>query len=252
MTPSSHPAAHAEIAKWLREATFAVAFTGAGISTESGIPDFRSPGGVWATSRQVYFDEFLASESARQEYWRQKAAMWREFGDAQPNRGHEILARWERDGRIQAVITQNIDELHQAAGSRTVLELHGTARHVTCLTCGERYETAAVTERFEREQTAPRCDRCNGPLKHATVSFGQALPADVLEESARLARRSDLFFAIGSSLVVHPAAGIPEMAARTGARLVIINRDPTPLDGLAACVLNESIGEALASIDAAL
>ena len=238
-----------QVAEWLAEASSAVAFTGAGISTESGIPDFRSPGGIWAQTKPVYFDEFIASSEARDEYWRQKAAMWREFSGAQPNTGHHILAKWETERRLRGVITQNIDELHQLAGSQSVLEVHGTARHVTCLDCGRRYETESITAEYERLQSAPPCKECGGMLKHATVSFGQALPTDVIDEATQWARESDLFFAIGSSLVVYPAAAVPEIAARAGARLVIINRDPTPLDSNAALVIRDSIGDVLRQID---
>ncbi len=247
-----HDAAVQRVARWLAESRSAVAFTGAGISTESGIPDFRSPSGIWAQTKPVYFDEFVSSAEARNEYWRQKAAMWREFSGARPNTGHNILARWEASGRLRGVITQNIDELHQQAGSQHVLEVHGTARHVVCLECGTRYDTERITRQYERLGAAPTCDRCGGMLKHATVSFGQSLPQEVIEESTRWARESDLFFAIGSSLVVYPAASIPEIAARSGSRLVIINRDPTPLDDRASVVIRQSIGEVLERIDALL
>ena len=240
------------VARWLQEAQHAVAFTGAGISTESGIPDFRSPGGIWAQTQPVYFDEFLASAEARREYWRQKTICYRDFGDAQPNTGHQILAKWEESGLLKGVITQNIDGLHQRAGSQTVWELHGTALEVMCLDCQRRFDTEEMTEEYERLGEPPPCPVCGGLLKHATVSFGQALPADVLESAARAARQSDLFLAIGSSLVVHPAASLPQMAAESGAKLVIINRDETPLDYLAAAIFRESIGEVLAKIDRAI
>ncbi len=240
------------VARWLQEARSAVAFTGAGISTESGIPDFRSPGGIWARTQPVYFDEFLASAEARNEYWRQKSICYRDFGNAEPNTGHRVLASWEERGLLRGVITQNIDELHQRAGSRRVWELHGTAMQVMCLDCGKRYATESMTREYERLGEPPACPACGGLLKHATVSFGQSLPADVLSEAARVARESDLFFAIGSSLVVHPAAGLPQLAAEAGSRLVIINRDPTPLDSLAAVRFSQSIGEVLQRIDAAI
>lgn len=239
-----------KIANWLREAQQAVAFTGAGISTESGIPDFRSPGGVWSQSQPVYFDEFLRSAAARKEYWRQKAIAHTDFARAVPNTGHQVLARWESTGRISAVITQNIDGLHQLAGNRRVLELHGTAREISCLKCGWREKADPWVQRYVECQQVPDCPACGGLLKHATVSFGQSLPEDVLEESAKLAEESDLFFAIGSSLVVQPAAGLPLLAKQTGARLVIINRDPTPLDQSADVVIREAIGETLAAIAA--
>lgn len=240
----------AQIADWLRDSRNAVAFTGAGISTESGIPDFRSPGGIWSQSQPVYFDDFLRSADARHEYWRQKAISHADFVRAKPNAGHRVLARWEQAGRIRGVVTQNIDGLHQLAGNRRVLELHGTARDVSCLDCGWRDVADGWVQRFIDSQRVPDCPECGGLLKHATVSFGQSLPEDVLEESAELAEQSDLFFAIGSSLVVQPAAGLPLLAKQTGARLVIINRDPTPLDASADAVLREPIGETLTAISA--
>lgn len=241
-----------QIAQWLRQARFAVAFTGAGISTESGIPDFRSPGGVWTKYRQIYFDEFLASAEARLEYWRQKCEAYRQFAAAAPNVGHQTLAAWERRGLLHGVITQNIDGLHQAAGSQQVLEVHGTARKIACIACHQEYEPEPWIEQFQASQLPPNCPQCGGPLKHATVSFGQAMPAEVMEEADQWSRQADLFLAIGSSLVVYPAAGLPRLAQAHGARLVILNRDPTPQDDAADLVVNASIGATLAAIDARL
>lgn len=239
-----------EIANWLQTSKSTVAFTGAGISTESGIPDFRSPGGVWATSQPVYFDDFVASAEARREYWRQKSIAHRDFADAEPNLGHRILAKWEQSGRLQTLITQNIDGLHQIAGSRTVCELHGTARSVVCLDCAERFSDVEglVNEFLETEQP-PVCSECGGMMKHATISFGQSLPTDVLEAANEACQRADLFLAMGSSLVVQPAASLPALAREHGARLVIINRDATPLDAIADALIHASIGETLAKID---
>jgi NAD-dependent deacetylase len=240
------------VARWLAEAESAVAFTGAGISTESGIPDFRSPGGIWSKSQPVYFDDFLRSADARIEYWRQKSAAHSDFSRARPNLGHQVLAKWESAGRLSAVITQNIDGLHQSAGSRIVLELHGTARQVACLECEARFDADAMVERFRIEQVPPTCAQCGGITKHATISFGQSLPKDVLDQSMRLSRQSDLFLAMGSSLQVQPAASLPLLAREGSARVVIINRDPTPQDDLADAVIHASIGETLAGIDKAL
>lgn len=240
------------IASWLRESSAATAFTGAGISTESGIPDFRSPGGVWEKYQPVYFDDFMASAESRHEYWRQKCEAHREFADSQPNIGHRVLAQWEQAGRLQAVITQNIDGLHQLAGSQNVLELHGTVREVACMDCGKRLEVEPLVQRFLNTDVVPPCPECDGRLKHATVSFGQALPADVLQQSAQAARQCDLFFALGSSLVVEPAASLPRIAKQNGARLVIINRDSTDQDSSADAVLHAPLGESLQSIDALL
>ena len=236
------------LAQWLSEAERGVAFTGAGISTESGIPDFRSPNGIWSKVQPVFFQDYLRSEDSRREAWRQKVFLQRDFGQAKPNKGHEALAAWEKSGRILGVITQNIDELHQQAGSGNVLELHGTARKVGCLRCEERFEVEPYINEFEKTGVVPDCPKCGGLLKHATVSFGQTLPEDVLMESVRLAREADLFLAIGSSLVVHPAAGLPEMALRSGSKLVIINRDPTPYDDLADLVIRTPIGESLSAV----
>ena len=239
-------------ARWIDESSRLVVFTGAGVSTESGIPDFRSPGGVWTKYRTVYFDEFLASADARHEYWRQKCEMHREFADAQPNAGHSALAVWEVAGRICGIITQNIDGLHQMAGSRRVLELHGTARQAACLDCHERYDIEPLVVQFQAEGRVPDCPKCGGRLKHATISFGQMLPADVLMEATRWSREADLMLAIGSSLVVTPAADLPRVAKEHGARLVIVNREATPLDSLADAVLSGPIGEVLTAINEAL
>jgi len=238
-----------EVSGWLASARSAVVLTGAGISTESGIPDFRSPGGVWSKYRTVFFDEFQASESARYEYWRQKCELHRQFGDAQPNAGHRVLAKWEADGRLRGVITQNIDGLHQMAGSRRVLELHGTARQALCLDCQARFDIEPFVAQFLAEDRVPTCPQCAGRIKHATVSFGQILPADVLEEAARWSEEADLMLAIGSSLVVTPAADLPRLAKQSGARLVIVNRDETPLDGVADAVLRDPIGQVITEID---
>lgn len=239
----------AQVAEWLRSVGHAVAFTGAGISTESGIPDFRSPQGVWATSQPVYYDEFVSSAEKRKEYWRQKSLCHRDFAGSRPNQGHQVLAKWEREGRLQAVITQNIDGLHQDAGSRRVLELHGTARFVACLSCEARFDADPLVQQFLADECVPNCPECGGLLKHATVSFGQLLPEEVVNEAYEEARASDLLLAMGSSLVVTPAAHIPALARQTGARLVLINRDPTPLDVMADVIIRDTIGPTLAAID---
>jgi NAD-dependent deacetylase len=238
-----------QVAHWLASSRSTVALTGAGISTESGIPDFRSPGGVWSKYRTVYFDEFLASADGRHEYWRQKCEMHAEFAAAQPNAGHQVLAQWEAAGRLRGVITQNIDGLHRMAGSRRVLELHGTARQAACLDCAARYDINPLVEQFLATNAVPACPECGGRLKHATISFGQMLPPDILTEATRWSREADLMLAIGSSLVVTPAADLPRFAKDHGARLVIINRDPTPLDHLADATLRGPIGETLTAID---
>ena len=249
---SVHAENLARVADWLASSRSAVVLTGAGISTESGIPDFRSPGGVWSKYRTVYFDEFLASAEGRYEYWRQKVEMHREFGTAMPNYGHQVLAGWEAMGSIRGVITQNIDGLHQMAGSRRVLELHGTARQASCLDCAARFDIEPLVAQFAAEDRVPECSRCGGRLKHATISFGQMLPPDVLMEATRWSREADLMLAIGSSLVVTPAADLPRIGKEHGARLVVINREPTPLDSVADVTLSGSIGEILTAIEYAL
>ncbi len=240
------------IAEWLNAARRAVVFTGAGVSTESGIPDFRSPGGVWSRRRPILYEEYLRDAAARFEYWEQRVETHGQFESAGPNAAHRAFARWEESGRIRGVITQNIDGLHQLAGSRCVLELHGTAREVACLDCGDRRDAGEMVRLFAATKTVPRCRRCGGLTKHATISFGQPLDAQVLRTAMTWSRDADLFFAIGSSLVVTPAADLPALAKESGARLIIINREPTPLDGIADAVVRTSIGEAVSTIDAGL
>jgi len=243
------PDVAARIARWFAESESVVVFTGAGISTESGIPDFRSPGGIWSKYRTIYYEEFMARADARREYWQQKAEAHRDFADAEPNAGHRVIAEWEAAGTIRGVVTQNIDGLHQIAGNKNVLELHGTARYIRCQDCSARYEADPLVAEFLDSKRVPACRECNaGRLKHATVSFGQALPIEALQQAIAWCKRADLLFAIGSSLVVSPAADLPALTKHHGGRLVIINRDPTPLDAIADCVVNDSIGEALAAI----
>lgn len=242
-----------KITNWLSQSHHTVIFTGAGISTESGIPDFRSPGGVWSKYRTVYYDEFMGSAEARHEYWRQKAEAHRDFAKAQPNDGHRVIAEWEKAGRIVGVITQNIDGLHQLAGNEQVLELHGSARQILCQDCGARYDSNPLVEEFLATDLVPACRQCStGRLKHATVSFGQSLPREVLDQAVQWCQDADLMFAIGSSLVVSPAADLPRIAKQSGSRLVIINRDETPLDDMADEVLHEPIGATLTEISRSL
>ncbi len=224
-----------------------VPFTGAGISTETGIPDFRSPGGLWTRNRPIHFDEFVSSQDARDEAWRRRFAMGETFAAARPGRGHSALASLYRAGKIPAVITQNIDNLHQESGFAPdhVIELHGNTTYARCIGCGHRYELAWVRERFEADGAAPDCQLCAEPVKTATVSFGQAMPEEEMQRATELSLRCDLFMAIGSSLVVWPAAGFPLMAKQAGARLVIINREPTDQDHVADLVIHEDIGEVL-------
>lgn len=232
------------------EANRITAFSGAGISTESGIPDYRSPNGVWARNRTVYFDEFVSSRDGRIEYWRQKFEMWPEMRAAKPNAGHLALAELERQGKLTAMITQNIDGLHRRAGhsAERIIELHGTMLEASCLTCGERCPTDNAMARVGAGELAPECRTCGGFLKPATVSFGQQLPADAIDRATAASLNCDVFLAVGSSLVVHPAAGFPVLARQRGAKLIIVNRTPTPLDGVADLVINEEIGKVLPAL----
>jgi NAD-dependent deacetylase len=225
-----------------------VPFTGAGISTECGIPDFRSPGGLWTKNHPIAYDDFISSREMRNEAWRRRFALEVNFSAARPGRGHRALASLHHVGKIPAVITQNIDNLHQASGfaSECVVELHGNTTYAICLGCGERYEMSWVRERFEPEEQAPDCPNCGSYIKSATVSFGQAMPVAAMQRAEELTLACDLFLAIGSSLVVWPAAGFPLMAKRNGAALVIINREPTDFDNLADLVVRQDIGAALA------
>lgn len=237
----------AELARLLLGARNAVAFTGAGISTESGIPDFRSPGGIWTQMAPIDFAAFLASEEARRETWRRRFAADETLSRARPNRGHRAIAELVRRGRATAVITQNIDGLHQQSGvpAERVVELHGNTTYARCLDCAERYEIEALRLTFERDGEAPVCGSCGGFVKTATISFGQAMPERAMRRAEALSLATDLFLVAGSSLVVYPAAGFPELARRNGATLVIVNREPTGLDAIADLVLHREIGATL-------
>ncbi len=241
-----------KLAELLGAATRGVAFTGAGISTESGIADFRSPGGVWSRHKPVMFQDFLRDPAERRRYWQIRRESIPSFMAATPNAGHRVLARLEEDGRLAAVITQNIDELHQRAGSRRVVEVHGTAMKVACLSCDRRYTGEDIQVRLEAGEDEPACGDCGGILKSMTVSFGQDLPQDVWAEAVELTRACDVFLVMGSSLVVQPAAGLPEMAAAGGARVAIVNREATPLDDLADVVIHGGIGETMERVMAHL
>lgn len=237
----------AQLHEMLGMAHRTVIFTGAGISTESGIPDFRSPGGIWTRMAPIDFQDFVSSEEARKEAWRRRFAMEDTLLAAEPNRGHRAVATLVRRGTARAVITQNIDGLHQASGvpARQVIELHGNTTYATCLECGERHELAPIREAFERDGASPRCAKCAGMVKTATVSFGQAMPVVAMQRAEEETLAADLFVVLGSSLVVYPAAGFPEMAKYNGARLVIVNREETGLDRIADLVVHDSIGDTM-------
>jgi NAD-dependent deacetylase len=233
---------------FLSAAKMVVPFTGAGISTECGIPDFRSPGGLWTKNQPIQFDAFLSSQEIRDEAWRRRFAMEEQFSATQPGRGHLALASLYRAGKVPAVITQNIDNLHHASGfaAGDVVELHGNTTYAHCLNCMRRYELAWVKERFAAQGHAPDCTACGGFIKTATISFGQSMPVAAMRRAEELTGACDVFIAIGSSLVVWPAAGFPLMAKRNGACLVIINREPTEFDEIADLVAHQDIGAVLA------
>ena len=233
--------------EWIAKARRVVGFTGAGISTESGIPDFRSPGGVWSTARMIEYSEFLCSREARIEAWRQKSIAWPAMRDAIPNAGHHAFVELERRGKLTAMITQNIDGLHRRAGQspELVIELHGTMAEAMCLECGDRIPMDDAVGRVARGELAPECELCAGMLKAATVSFGQPMPAREVERAIGACEACDLLIAVGSSLVVYPAASLPALAKQSGARLIVINRTETPLDGVADLALRDEIGRIL-------
>lgn len=235
-----------KLAGMLFEADKTVVFTGAGISTESGIPDFRSPGGVWTRYQPVYYDEFMSSREARKRYWAMKREFYDEMKNAKPNAAHRAVAELYNIGKLYSLITQNIDGLHQDAGvpDSVVLELHGTNRWIECQTCGRRLTGEEIQKRLNAGDEAPECE-CGGYLKPATISFGQAMPENETRLASRHSAECGLFIVIGSSLVVYPAATMPEIAVSSGAKLVIINREPTQHDRMAALVVHETAGEFL-------
>jgi NAD-dependent deacetylase len=234
----------------IRGSRYLVAFTGAGISTESGISDFRSPGGVWDRYRIVTYQEFLASHDARVEYWSMKKELFKEMKGAEPNKAHDALARLEKMGRLKCLITQNIDGLHQDAGNSDALivELHGTNRKAKCLNCNRLWPIEEIQKRLEAGDMAPQCEHCSGFIKPATISFGQPMPRDEVQRASECAVRSDVLLMIGSSLQVEPAASIVPEAYNTGAKLIFINRTETPWDHIASVIFRESAGEVLESL----
>ncbi len=239
----------ARLGKFLEQSRRMVIFTGAGISTESGISDFRSPGGIWSKYQPIDFQDFVSSEEMRIEAWRRKFAIDAQMREARPNAGHNAVARLVEVGKASCVITQNVDGLHQASGvpDEKVIELHGNTTYATCLSCGRRYELEEIRASLEETGRAPVCGDCGGMVKTATISFGQPMPQAQMQAARQETLESDLFVSAGSSLVVYPAAGFPEIAKRNGARLVIINRDPTGLDRLADLVIHDEIGPTLSA-----
>jgi len=237
--------------RMLQQAGRVVAFTGAGLSTEAGIPDFRSPGGRWTRMAPISFQDFLGDAEARRETWRRRFAMDEELRQARPTRGHLAIASWIRAGISPAVITQNIDNLHQASGipAAAVVEVHGNTTYAACLDCRERHEIDALRGPFEASGEAPLCTACGGFVKSATIAFGQPMPREAMARAVELARSCDLFVVVGSSLVVYPAAGLPRIARDHGARVVIVNREATPCDDDADLLLRGEIGNILANFN---
>jgi len=233
-----------------------LAFTGAGLSTESGIPDFRSPGGIWDRydPSDFEFQKIVSSKRAREAYWKMGTEFYGTMKDALPNPAHRALKQLEDSGKLDALVTQNIDHLHQKAGSspEKIIEIHGTAFTVSCLECGKGYPRDEIEARLAAGESDPTCDACDGMLKPDTISFGQAMPQDRMEEAFHHAETCDLCMVLGSSLVVYPAAAVPVRAVERGARLLILNRDPTPLDNRADTVIRDPVGQVLPRIIQAL
>ncbi len=241
-----------KVAQLIKEAQKVIVFTGAGVSTESGIPDFRSPGGVWHkyNPADFYYQKFLSSEEAREKYWQMSREFYEPLHNAQPNPAHKAVVELEKMGKLDCVITQNIDNLHQKAGNspEKVIELHGTAISVSCLSCRKKYPREEIQSWLVSGIKVPKCTVCGGILKPDTVSFGQPMPPRETEEAFQRARNCDLFIVIGSSLVVQPAAMVPLEAKDHGAKLVIINREPTYHDAYADVVIHGSAGEIMSKI----
>jgi NAD-dependent deacetylase len=237
----------AKLSSLIEQANSLVAFTGAGISTECGIPDFRSPGGLWTRYKPIEFSEFLKSPETRLEAWRRYFKLYDEVKNAKPGRGHRAIAELVSRGKASCVITQNIDDLHRASGvpAEKIIELHGNGTFARCLSCGERHELDWAREEVERRLRAPQCLRCGGIVKTATISFGQPMPEDVMAQAHGAAEACELFLVVGSSLKVYPAATLPLLARRWGAVLVIVNNEPTDFDEMAHLVVNWDAGDAL-------
>ena len=239
-----------DLARLIAESRRLVIFTGAGISTESGVPDFRSPGGVWSKMKPIYFQDFVASEERRREAWSRAFSGKAGWVGAKPNIGHAAVARLVASGKCTAVITQNVDNLHQDSGvpEDRVIELHGNASYATCLDCGLRHELADLKAGFVERGEIPACRACGGLVKTATISFGQSMPEGPMERAKAATLACDLFLVLGSSLVVFPAASFPRLAQRNGAALAIVNREPTEQDAYADLVLHDEIGPVMAEV----
>jgi len=244
---SADRAAISQLSALLAGSARTVVFTGAGISTESGIPDFRSPGGVWSRMKPIDFDTFMHNEDARREAWQRTFSGAAGWVGARPNEGHFAIARLVKTGKVGHVITQNVDNLHQDAGVPThqVIELHGNAGYATCLICGLRHELAELRDPFLQQGTLPACRACGGIVKSATISFGQSMPIEPMRRAEAASRECDLFIVLGSTLTVYPAAALPMVAKSNGAALAIINREPTDMDDKSDVVIHAEIGAVL-------
>lgn len=239
-----------ELRRMIGEASRVVVFTGAGISTESGIPDFRGPNGVWKTNKPIDFNDFVGSEDVRRRSWRGRFEGNNVMAGAQPNAGHIAVARLVALGKVTHVITQNVDGLHQKSGipDAQVIELHGSASYAHCLSCARRYEFETLRATFLPDETVPYCDDCGGMIKTATISFGQAMPVAEVERAEQATLACDLFIVLGSSLVVYPAAAFPRVARQSGAQLVIINNQPTDIDSFCDLAISTDIGPTLSAV----
>ena len=226
-----------------------IVFTGAGISTESGIPDYRSQGGIWDKFRPVYFDEFMSSRDAREEYWRRWIELYQGITRAEPNAGHIAIARLHRMGLLDAVITQNVDGLHQEAGltDKHIIELHGNTRRIRCMSCGAITSTSETVSRLETGDAAPEC-KCGGFFKPDTISFGQAMPVAEVEKAVELSQACNFFMVVGSTLLVQPAAHMPVYARQNEAFLAIVNLSETPCDNMCDVLIQEKAGRVLEGI----
>ncbi|HET7084491.1 MAG TPA: Sir2 family NAD-dependent protein deacetylase [Rhizomicrobium sp.] len=240
----------ARLAELIRAARRIVIFTGAGMSTESGIPDFRSPGGIWTRMQPIAFRDYLSDAQARRTSWQRRLEMEETWKQVKPNEGHHAVAELVAMGKASHVITQNIDALHQASGvpAEQVIELHGNTRHAKCLDCGAPAAIADILAHFQAHGDAPGCAHCGGLVKTATISFGQPMPEIEMARAEAAAKACDLMLVLGSSLQVYPAAGFPLLAKRQGAGLVILNREETPLDDFADLVINAEIGPTLSQV----
>jgi len=234
-----------ELATKIRASDEIVVFTGAGISTESGIPDFRSPGGLWTRYKPVTFQEFMSSEAARIEAWKRRLETYEAHKNAKPNIGHYFVQSLDQKGKLIGLITQNVDGLHREAAlaDEKIVELHGNNRRIVCLKCDKSFDPDEVMKRLVGDFSSPKCDACGGLLKSATISFGQAMPQEAMRQAQEWTEGAAVFIVMGSSLQVQPAASFPVLAKRNGALLAIINREPTPLDEYADFVHHGAIGE---------